>query len=81
MLESITVLDGVVEEVQRKHSTDLERETAYIDIFTNCHPSSSWEEIAKKLYKRQQVAAVEEVRSYLPPRGEPAFWSACISHC
>ena len=48
------------------------------DIYVNCHPHSSWELLAKALYEHHQLAAVDEVRSYLPPRGEPCFWSACI---
>ena len=82
MLESVSTL--VIEGVQRKYLTDVERETAYIDIYVNCNPESSWEELAKALYKHQQVAAVEEVRSYLSPRGEPGFCSIlllCGSHC
>ena len=44
-----------------------------VDVYVNCNPDSSWECIAEALYRHQQVAAVEEVRSYLPPRGEPRF--------
>ena len=32
---------------------------------------ASWEHLARSLYRHHQVAAVEEVRSYLPPKGEP----------
>ena len=71
MLESVST--SVTEEVQRKYLTDLERETAYIEIYVNCNVQSSWEDLAKALYKHKQVAAVEEVRSYLSPRGEPDF--------
>ena len=67
------VYDSIIDEIQNKHSTDLERETLFIDIYINCFPLSSWAHLAKALYKHQQVAAVEEVRSYLPPRGEPGF--------
>ena len=45
----------------------------YADLYVNCNPYSSWEDIAVSLYHHHQVAAVEEVRSYLPPRGEPGF--------
>ena len=43
----------------------------YADEYVNCNPYSSWEDIARSLYHHHQVAAVEKVRSYLPPRGEP----------
>ena len=41
------------------------------DIYVNCCYSASWEHLARTLYRHW--AAVEEVRSYLPPRGEPHF--------
>ena len=43
----------------------------YADLYVNCNPYSSWEDIAWSLYHHHQVTAVEKVRSYLPPRGEP----------
>ena len=49
----------------------IEREYEYADLYVNCKSNSSWEHLAKTLYRHHQVAAVEEVRSYLPPRGEP----------
>ena len=76
--ESVTEIGGVIMEIKEMYSTDSERETAYVDTYVNCDPWASWENLAKKLYQHQQVAAIEEVRSYLPPRGEPCFWSACI---
>ena len=48
-----------------------EREHEYVDLYVNCKSTSSWEYLASLLYHHHQVAAVEEVRSYLPPRGEP----------
>ena len=53
-----------------QYSTALELEAAAVDIYVNCCPDASWEHLAGKLYRHHQVAAVEEVRSYLPPRGE-----------
>ena len=45
------------------------------DLYVNYiyNPHSSWEYLARSLYRHHQVAAVEKVRSYLPPRGEPCF--------
>ena len=45
------------------------------DLYVNYNPYSSWERLARSLYRHHQVAAVEEVRSCLPPRGEgePCF--------
>ena len=67
--------DSIVDEIQSsgKYPTALEVEAAAVDIYVNCDPWVSWEEIARSLYRHHQVAAVEEVRSYLPPRGEPCY--------
>ena len=67
------ILEFVFNEIQYsgKYLTPLAVETAAVDIYVNCCPGSSWEDLARSLYRHHQVAAVEEVRSYLPPRGEP----------
>ena len=49
------------------------KEDECADLYVNYNPYSSWEWLARSLYRHHQVAAVEEVRSYLPPRGEPCF--------
>ena len=69
------VADFIFDEIQSsgKYPTALEVEAAAIDIYVNYYPYSSWEHLAKSLYRCHQVAAVEEVRSYLPPRGEPGY--------
>ena len=51
-------------------STNLEKEAAAVDFFVNCYPWASWDKFANSLYRRHQMAAIEEVRSYLPPRGK-----------
>ena len=53
--------------VSRKEFSFKEEECA--DIYINCYHSASWNTLAQLLYRHHQVAAVEEVRSYLPPRG------------
>ena len=50
-----------------------EKDPTYADLYANCKSNSSWKHLAEILYRHHQVAAVEEVRSYLPPRGEPYF--------
>ena len=53
------------------------KDDEHADLYVNCNPYSSWKDIARSLYHHHQVAAVEEVRSYLPPRGEPDSTSCC----
>ena len=49
------------------------KEDECADLYVNCNPYSSWEWLARSLYRHHQMSAVEEVRSYFPPRGEPCF--------
>ena len=53
----------------------LGKEGECADLYVNYNPYSSWEYLAGSLYRHHQVAAVKEVRSYLPPRGQP-----CLTH-
>ena len=57
------------------------KEAECADLYVNCNPYSSWERLARSLYRHHQVAAVEEVRSYLPPRGEPYFTHNIFTTC
>ena len=69
------LLSDIFDEIRSsgQYSTALEVAAAAVDMYVNCHPQSSWEKLARSLYYHHQVAAVEEVRSYLPPRGEPGY--------
>ena len=65
--------DACAAEVKREkmmmlHTSGKEDECA--DLYVNYDPYCSWEYLARSLYHHNQMAAVEEVRSYLPPRGE-----------
>ena len=44
------------------------------DVYVNCCVDSSWEDLARVLYQELETAAVEEVRSYLNPRGRLLQW-------
>ena len=61
----------IIEMFSNKKFSFKEEECA--DIYVNCYPLASWDDLARSLYKHCQMAAVKEVRSYLPPRGEPHF--------
>ena len=67
--------------IQEQYSTDSEREVAYVDAYVNCDPSLSWYELARVLYHYHHVAAVEDVRPYLPPRGESGCYDVCVLCC
>ena len=62
---------GLIEIISKQKFFFKEEKCA--DIYVNCCSWASWEHLAGSLYRHHQVAAVDEVRSYLPPRGEPNF--------
>ena len=53
-----------------------EKEILYMtsDVYVNCCVDSSWERLAHRLYYELKTAAVEEVQSYLNPRGRLLQW-------
>ena len=65
---------SILENIQKQYS---KREVAYVDAYVNCCSWSSWQELVKVLYQHHHVDAVEDVKSYLPPRGE----SPCTCTC
>ena len=64
---------NTLEDIKSKCFTERELMHTCADIYVNCDPDSSWERIASGLYCKE-TAAVEEVRSYLNPRGRFCQW-------
>ena len=73
------LIDGtILVDISSKYSTERELVSTCVDIYVNCIPDSSWEEVASRLYREGETAAVEEVRSYLSPRGRFSQWVWCV---
>ena len=66
--------EDLLKDVSSKCSTERELMHTCADIYVNCHPDSSWDDVASELYRKEETAAVEEVRSYLNPRGIFSQW-------
>ena len=62
------------EDISSKCSTERELMHTCADNYVNCDPDSNWEQIACRLYNKKETAAVEEVQSYLNPRGKFSQW-------
>ena len=62
--------ENVVDGTFDSHSNDSEVLQSCCDTYTNCKPDSCWEELVWRLYKEDQVTAVDRTRPFLPPRGE-----------
>ena len=66
--------EDVLVDISSKCSTERELINTCADIYVNCNPDSSWEKVASRLHRVGETAAVEEVRSYLNPRGRFSQW-------
>ena len=66
--------DNQFEDINSKCSTERELMHTYADICVNCDPDSNWKDVAHGLYRKEETAAVKEVRSYLNPRGRFCQW-------
>ena len=63
------VLDGKVDEIYSRHSSEKEKTHACSDMYANCHPTSSWEHLTSLLYEEDETTAVDQAKPFLPPRG------------
>ena len=61
-------------DITSKYSNEKEILHMSSDVYVNCRHDSSWEYLARVLYYELEIAAVEEVRSYLNPRGKLLQW-------
>ena len=58
------------DEIYSSHSSEREKTHACSDMYVNCHPDSSWENLTSQLYKEDEMTAVGQAMTFLPPRGK-----------
>ena len=52
-------------EIQRRYSTDTEKNHACADYYVNCHPDAEWEDLTLTLYYRKEYALARESKSFM----------------
>ena len=55
----------LLEEIQMRYSTDVEKIHAYADYYVNCHPDGEWEHLTSILYERNELALARESKSFI----------------
>ena len=55
----------LLEEIQRRYSTDTEKNHACADHYVNCHPEADWEHLTRRLYWKKEFAAARESKSFI----------------
>ena len=66
-------IDSYIDEIYNSHSSKEGRAHACSDFYVNSHPESSWEHLTSLLYEEDEMTAVDQARSFLPPRGKLNF--------
>ena len=61
----LDIPSSLMEEIQRRYSTDTEKIHAYADYYVNCHPDASWDRLTVGLYWREEFTAARESKSYV----------------
>ena len=59
------VPSSLLEEIQRRYSTDTEKNHAYVDYYVNCHPQASWKHLTRTLYVEKEFDAARESKSFM----------------
>ena len=54
------------EEIQRRYSTDAEKNRAYADYYVNYHPAAEWKRLTSALYLQEEFTAARESKSFMP---------------
>jgi hypothetical protein len=55
----------LLEEVQRRYSTDTEKNHACADYYVNYHPRAEWEHLTVELYDKKEFALARESKSFM----------------
>ena len=57
---------ALLEEIQRRYSTDTEKNHACADYYVNCHPQAEWEHLTVNLYYTKEFALARDFKSFMP---------------
>ena len=55
----------LLEEIQKRYSTDTEKNHACADYYVNCHPQAEWEYLTARLYVTEEFALARESKSFM----------------
>ena len=55
----------LLKEIQRRYSTDTEKNYACADYYVNCHPQAEWRRLTMYLYHKDEFALAKEAKSFV----------------
>ena len=61
---------SLVEMATRNLLTPKKKTRACVDLYLNCHPNTSWKNIATGLYRCEEMAAAKEAKTFYHQNGK-----------
>ena len=66
----LDVAESLVKMITGNLSSTKEKTRACVDLYLNCHPKSSWNDITSVLYKHGEMAAAREAKPFHHQNGK-----------
>ena len=63
--DGLCIPSPLLEEIQRRYSTDTDKNHACADYYVNCHPQAKWEHLTIELYYEKEFALARESKSFM----------------
>ena len=64
-IDGLNIPGPLLEEIQRRYSTNIEKNHACADYYVNYHPDAEWEHLTWKLYDLDEFALARESKSFM----------------
>ena len=61
----LNIPEPLLEEIQRRYSTDAQRNHACADYYVNYHPEAEWKRLTMDLYYKREYASARESKSFM----------------
>ena len=61
----LDIPDSLLEEIEKRYSTDSEKSHAYADYYVHIHPDASWKDLTGKLWDKKELTAARESKSFM----------------
>ena len=65
VMGDIGIPSPVNKEIDRRFSTDKEKNKSYANYYVNYHPNASWKHLTLRLYLENELAATRESKSFM----------------
>ena len=65
VMRGFRVPESLLEEIEKRYSTDSEKSYAYADYYVHIHPRASWRDLTNTLCDEGELTAAKESKSHM----------------